>query len=99
MRRFTVQLAWYFGLKLGDGPPPSPAPRSRPRLLRRVVGAIIIGALFALISAGLGGFDDSLASLAFRGALFALAIGAWGLAIERMAEAEDRRRPRDLRGP
>ena len=99
MRDFATKLAWYFGIKLGDGPPPSPEPRPRPSLHRRIVGAIVIGAALALISVAPGGFDEGAASLIVRATLFALAVGVWGVAIERMAEAENRRRSQDTRSP
>jgi hypothetical protein len=92
VRDFATKLAWYFGIKLGDGPPPSPEPGPRPSLRRRIVSAIVIGTALALISVAPGGFDEGVASLIVRGILFALAVGAWGAAIERMAEAENRRR-------
>ena len=92
MRDFATKLAWYFGIKLGDGPPPSPEPGPRPSLRRRIVGAIVIGAALALISVAPGGFDEGVASLIVRATLLALAVGAWGEVVLRWAEAENRRR-------
>jgi hypothetical protein len=92
VRDFATKLAWYFGIKLGDGPPPSPEPGPRPTLRRRIVSAIVIGALFALIVSALGGFDESVPTLIVRATLLALAVGAWGEVVLRMGEAENRRR-------
>jgi len=99
VRDFATKLAWYFGIKLGDGPPPSPDPGPRPSMRRRIVGAIVAGAALALISVAPGGFDEGVASLIVRATLLALVVAAWGEVMGRWAEAEDRRRSRDPRHP
>jgi hypothetical protein len=53
---------------------------------------MIVGALLAVVSAIPGGLDEDPAALVLRGTLIALAIGVWGVVVERLADAEDRRR-------
>jgi hypothetical protein len=88
VRRFFRRLAVYFGVKEDDTVPDPGVPVRELTALRLVGGAVVAGALYALITAALDGFDASLAKSVLRGAFFGVTMTAIWLAIHRFGERD-----------
>ena len=69
MLRFLKRLAVYFGLREDDEFAPEEPVEPVP-IRSIVLGAVVAGALFALFTAAIDGFDGSLSGAIVRGTLF-----------------------------
>jgi hypothetical protein len=87
---FIRRVAWYFGVKVGVGPQAGDRVHSSPSPVRRAAGCVVVGAVFALITDAIAGFDLSVGALVFRAGALAIALGLWSLIVERWSAAEER---------
>jgi hypothetical protein len=80
----------YFGFKEDDTPggPAEPAPQLRP--LSLILSALIMGALYALITAALDGFEASLSNVVLRGLFFGAAMTVVMTIAQRLGDRDDR---------
>jgi hypothetical protein len=86
VRLFFSRLAVYFGLKDDDSAPAPGAPAPRRNIPAMIFGGILGGAIYALITAAVDGFDASVTSVVLRGVFFGVAMTVVGLVIQRVRE-------------
>jgi hypothetical protein len=95
VRRSLSRLAWYFGIRWGDPEfQEHPSARLRPLWLL-VVGALLSGLLFGVISEAFDGFDHGVAPVLFKAIAWAVLMTLFHVVADRRTETA--RRDRDHR--